>query len=67
MGHQAGIYEDLGEARWALDYFQSLKPYVSDDPEEMADVAERRRQAMEDIRERIKELEEEYGEASGPE
>lgn len=64
MTGQAGVYEDLGEARWALDYFLGLKPYVSDDPEEVANVAERRRQAVEDIRERIKELEEEHGEAS---
>lgn len=47
------LHEDLAEARRSLNYFKGLSPSEEDD------VNERRKQAMTDITERIKEIEEE--------
>lgn len=49
------LHEDLKEAGRALERFRVLP--VSDE----ADVNERRKQAMDDIKERIKEIKEELG------
>ena len=50
------LHEDLREAEAALARFRALP--VSDE----ADVNERRKQAMEDIKERIKEVQDELAE-----
>jgi hypothetical protein len=60
------LHEDLEGAKKCLDHFLGLPPFLGDDdPEERVSVAQRRAFAIEDVRIRIRELEEELGELNG--
>jgi hypothetical protein len=57
------LSEDLRDAERVLDYFLSLRPYESDDPVDVAETMRQREMAVEDVKERIKEIKEEIRDA----
>lgn len=67
VDHQGreGLREELVDAERVLDYFLGLPPYEDGDALENAETMRYREMAIEDVRERIKEIKEEMGEEKG--